>query len=124
MVGSPIRASYVIGVNVDPWELAERAFSPLDVVKAEGGGSRPTSGTALHVSGAIVSSVRREAGDLEVRVFNPTESPSAVNIGDLRGFLIDLRGVQETSVHSEFTLSPHRFATLRIPEDDSNSSIS
>jgi hypothetical protein len=124
MVGSPIRASYVIGANVDPWALAERAFSPLDVVKAEGGGSRPSSGMALQVSGAIVSSVRREAGDLEVRVFNPTESQSAVNIGDLRGFLVDLRGVHVASVHSEFMLSPHRFATLRIREDDSHSSIS
>ena len=34
--------------------------------------TRPPTGTALSISGAEVSAVRRDGGVLEVRVFNPT----------------------------------------------------
>ena len=43
-----------------------------------GGGDRPDRGTELTVEGAEVSSVRREAGALEVRVFNPTDADTTV----------------------------------------------
>jgi hypothetical protein len=114
MVGSTVTARYVLGIGLDPWELSEYVFSPLDVVKAEGGGSRPVSGTAFAVRGAIVSSIRRVAGELEVRIFNPTNATATVNLEGAKGFLVNLRGAPEAAFAEQVHLAPYRFSTLRI----------
>jgi hypothetical protein len=118
MVGSTVTARYVLGVGLDPWELSDRAFAPLDVVKAEGGGDRPRSGTAFSVNGAMVSSIRRVAGELEVRVFNPTGSPAMVDLDGAEGFQVNLRGAPESAFSGEVHLDPYRFSTLRISNRD------
>jgi alpha-mannosidase len=122
MVGSTVRARYVLGIGLDPWKLSEYVFSPLDVVKAEGGGDRPTSGTAFSVNGAIVSSIRRVAGELEVRVFNPTGTPTMVNLDGAEGFQVNLRGAPEAAFADEVRLGPYRFSTLRISDRDATHS--
>jgi alpha-mannosidase len=114
MAGSTVMARYVLGVGLDPWELSDRAFAPLDVVKAEGGGDRPSTGTAFSVNGAMVSSIRRVAGGLEVRVFNPTGSPAKVDLDGAEGFQVNLRGAPEAAFANEVHLDPYRFSTLRI----------
>ena len=67
---------YALAVQqeIDPYELADDILVPLQVTNSFGGGDRPDRGTELTIEGAEVSAVRREAGALEVRVFNPTDS--------------------------------------------------
>ena len=69
----------------DPYAMVDDAFLPLEVVYARGGGWRPASGSALEVEGAEVSAVRRQAGMLEVRVFNPTDRTTTVRRGGALG---------------------------------------
>ena len=78
------------------------------------GGARP-SGSALEVEGAEVSAVRREAGMLEVRVFNPTDRPTTVGVGTRSGWLVDLRGRTLEPVDGSFELRPFGIATFRSP---------
>jgi hypothetical protein len=77
------------------WE----AFAlPLFTADAKGGGSLAASGTLLPVEGdAVLSSVRRVGGDLEVRLWNPH--------ADRR---VDVRVADRTA-----TLGPARIETLR-----------
>jgi len=72
--GRPIEARYALWIGCDdPYAMADDAFLPLELVHASGGGVRPARGSALEIEGAEVSAVRRAAGLLEVRVFNPTD---------------------------------------------------
>jgi hypothetical protein len=95
--------------------MADDAFLPLEIVYAAGGGWRPASGSALEVEGAEVSAVRLQAGMLEVRVFNPTDSPVTVRIGARSGWLVDLRGRTLDPVDGSFALRPFGIATFRCP---------
>ncbi|HXW32504.1 MAG TPA: hypothetical protein VEJ21_05365, partial [Acidimicrobiales bacterium] len=116
MVGRPIRCRYALAVDhPDPYALADDAFLPLDVVHAPGGGTRPAEGSALSVQGAQVSAVRRVAGVLEVRLFNPTDSPATVFVGDGSGWLVDLRGRPLAPFDGSFELRPFGIATVHIP---------
>jgi hypothetical protein len=88
---------------------------PLEVVYAPGGGERPDTGSALEVEGAQVSAVRRQAGMLEVRVFNPTDRAVTVGVGARSWWLVDLRGRTLEPVDGSFTLRPFGIATFRSP---------
>ena len=70
----------------------------------------------LRVAGAEVSAIRREAGALEVRVFNPTESETTVTVASRSGWLVDLRGRPLAAFEGSFALRPFGIATLRITE--------
>ncbi|HVA04601.1 MAG TPA: hypothetical protein VMU64_12760 [Acidimicrobiales bacterium] len=114
--GRTIEARYALCVACDdPYAMVDDAFVPLDVVYAPGGGWRPESGRALEVEGAEVSAVRRVAGMLEVRVFNPTERPTTVTLGARSGWLVDLRGRTLEPVDGSFELRGFGIATFRSP---------
>ncbi len=114
--GRTIEARYALRVACDdPYGMVDDAFLPLDVVYAAGGGWRPGSGSALEVEGAEVSAVRRVAGMLEVRVFNPTERATTVTLGARSGWLVDLRGGTLEPVDGSFELRPFGIATVRSP---------
>ncbi len=84
--GRTIEARYALCIGCDdPYAMVDDAFVPLEVVYAAGGGWRPASGSALEVEGAEVSAVRRAAGMLEVRVFNPTDRRHHRQGGDALG---------------------------------------
>ncbi len=87
---------------------------PLSTVGSFGGGDRPGTGAALTVRGAEVSAVRREAGLLELRVFNPDDAPTTVQLPGRSGWLVDLRGRTLAAFEGEFRLGPHRIATARL----------
>ncbi len=81
-----------------------------------GGGRRPDRGSELAVGGAEVSAVRREAGRLEVRVFNPRATPTSVEIPGRSGWLVDLRGRPVAPFEGDFDLRGHGIATARLDE--------
>ncbi|HUA95582.1 MAG TPA: hypothetical protein VMB82_08630, partial [Acidimicrobiales bacterium] len=117
LLGAVIEARYALAVGVtDPYRLADEVLLPLETVGSLGGGRRAASGSLLEVTGAEVSAVRRQAGALEIRVFNPTDRPTTVNLGERSAWLVDLRGGPETAVHGSFELRPFGIATLRVDE--------
>jgi alpha-mannosidase len=114
--GHTIEARYALCIGCDdPYAMVDDAFVPLEVVYAAGGGWRPSSGSPLEVEGAEVSAVRRQAGMLEVRVFNPTDRPVTVAVGARSGWLVDLRGKTLEPVDGSFGLRPFGIATFRSP---------
>jgi mannosylglycerate hydrolase len=116
--GRPIEARYALCVGCDdPYAMADDALLPLEVVHGPGGGGRATSGSALEIDGAEVSAVRRQAGMLEVRVFNPTDRVTTVRVGSRSGWLVDLRGQTGDRFDGSFELRPFEIATFRSLDD-------
>ncbi|HVE47387.1 MAG TPA: glycoside hydrolase family 38 C-terminal domain-containing protein [Acidimicrobiales bacterium] len=113
----PVECRYAVQVGeADPFALVDDAFLPLEVVTADGGGPLPDRGSALEVTGAEVSSLRRAAGGLELRVYNPTDDEAEVRIGGAAtGWLVDLRGRPVESFDGTFVLGPWVIATARFP---------
>jgi mannosylglycerate hydrolase len=117
MVGRRIECRYALAVDhPDPFALADDAFLPVDVVHAPGGGTRPPEGSLFSVEGAEVSAVRRSAGMLEVRVFNPRPTATTVRLGERSGWLVDLRGRAVGPVDGSFELRPFGIATVHLPD--------
>jgi hypothetical protein len=111
----PIAVRYAIALgDVDPYRMAEDMLVPLSCVASFGGGERPDRGSALSVRGAEVSAVRREAGLIEVRVFNPRPVSARVEIPEHTGWLVDLRGRPLTPFEGSFDLRAEGIATVRL----------
>jgi hypothetical protein len=100
----------------DPWALADRTWTPFEVVAAEGHGPLPERGSRLRLrgGGAQVSSVRRRDGAIEIRVFNPTDRAVTVELPDHSGTLVDLRGYPVATWNGSFDLEPGAFTTARL----------
>ena len=117
LTGRTIEARYALALDCDdPYGLVDDVFLPLEVVYAAGGGARGATGSAFEIEGAEVSSLRRQAGLLEVRVFNPTDEPTTVRVGSRSGWLVDLRGRTRHSVDGAFDLRPFEIATFRTAD--------
>jgi len=117
LIGRPVELCYAVATcPIDPWHMADDVLLPLEVVRAPGGGWRGSEGRAVELSGAEVSSIRRERGALEVRVFNPSDDETIVSVGDRRGWLVDLRGQIGDEFEGSFALRPHGIATFRLPD--------
>ncbi len=68
------------------------------------------------MDGAVVSSVLRDAGQLIVRVFNPTAAATTVRIPGRHGWLVDLRGRPLEAFDEAFVLAPWRIATAQLTD--------
>jgi hypothetical protein len=98
----------------DPWDLADRTWTPLLTSRAEGVGRLADRGARLTVTGGRVSALRRQGGMLEVRVFNPSDRAVTVAIPGHRGRLVDLAGRPVRSWAESFPLAPWALATARL----------
>ncbi|MEY2446657.1 MAG: 2-O-(6-phospho-alpha-D-mannosyl)-D-glycerate hydrolase [Acidimicrobiaceae bacterium] len=116
----PIVASYALHVgDADPFALVDDVLVPLQLLRSTAGGAGPsteTEGQALSVDGAPVSSLRRTAGRLELRVFNPSLDTTTVTVDGRRGWLVDLRGRPVGPFEQQFTLGPWRIATAVLDD--------
>ena len=113
-----LRWGFAVGDDVDAYALVDDAFVPLRTARG-GGGARPTTGSALTVSGrgVEVSAVRRTpAGQLEVRVFNPTDEPTVAELAGRRGWVVDLLGRPVEPWEGRVDLPPWRIATLVLDD--------
>jgi hypothetical protein len=108
-----VRYALALG-DIDPYRMAEDVLVPLSCVTSFGGGERVDAGSALVVRGAEVSAVRRQAGLLEVRVFNPRPAATTVEIPDHTGWLVDLRGRPSAPFQGSFDLRAQGIATVRL----------
>jgi len=114
----PVDVTYAIAIgDVDPYRLADDVLVPLATAGSFGGGDRPDRGAELTVRGAEVSSVRRQAGQVEVRVFNPRPEATSVEIPGRAGWLVDLRGRTLAPFEGGFELRGHGIATARLDGD-------
>jgi hypothetical protein len=99
----------------DPYALADEVLVPLQVTR--GGGPDATgslSGQALSISGAEVSAVVREAGQLVVRLFNPSAEPTTVDLGERTGWIVDLRGRPLERFEGSLELPPWAVRTVNL----------
>jgi hypothetical protein len=109
-----VRYALACGV-VDPYAMADDVALPLLVTAGTGPENAPARHQALHVSGAEVSSVRRDGdGRLEVRVFNPSDARTTVTVGGRTGRRTDLRGTELEPVAGSFPLGPWAIATVIV----------
>jgi hypothetical protein len=116
----PIEARYALVLGDDTeraYRAADDVLLPLETVTSFGGGKRPGRGSALAVRGAQVSSLRRQAGRLELRVFNPGPEPTEVEVAGRSGWLVDLRGRALVPFEGRFTLGGFAIATARLDGD-------
>ena len=114
----PIDVSYALAVSeIDPFAMADDVLVPLATSASFGGGDRPDRGSALTVRGAEVSAVRRQAGQLEVRVFNPEPTATQVELPGRSGWLVDLRGRPIVPFEGTFELRAQGIATARLDGD-------
>ena len=110
-------ATYALHVgDADPYALADDVLVPLQVLRTTTGTSDASEGQALSVDGAPVSSLRRVAGRLELRIFNPSADTTTVTIDGRRGWLVDLRGRPVEPFEQRFTLAPWRIATVVLDD--------
>ena len=113
----PVDVRYALSTTtVDPYAMVDEFLVPLQVTGSFGGGDRADRGSELTVEGAEVSSVRRNAGAVEVRVFNPTETATTVHVPGRSGWLVDLRGRPVAPFEGAFPLRPHGIATARLAD--------
>jgi mannosylglycerate hydrolase len=113
--GRVIEARYALSTSGrDPYALADDVLVPLELVHGAGGGQRPAAGSALEVTGAEVSALRRIGELLELRVFNPTDEVVEVSVGGRSGWLVDLRGRPLEPVDGGLRLRPFGIATLHL----------
>jgi FtsP/CotA-like multicopper oxidase with cupredoxin domain len=109
----PVHTAYAVHVgDADPYALADDVLVPLQVIRQTSGTGAPAhSGQSLSVDGAVASSLRRAAGRLELRVFNPTNESTTVTLAGRHGWLVDLRGRPIEPFEERFDLAPWRIAT-------------
>jgi hypothetical protein len=112
-----LRWGFAAGAD-DPYALVDDAFVPLQATRGGANGpvtSRAHEGSALTVRGAEVSAVRRNAaGQLEVRVFNPTPEPATCELPGRHGWTVDLRGRPLAPWEGQVPLGPWQIATLTL----------
>lgn len=119
MEGSQVLGHHVLryGVQVGeaaPFALADDLLLPLPVTYGAAMGTYPAEHQVLRVEGAEVSSLRRRAGLLELRVFNPSDAPSTVQVPGHRGWLVDLRGRPLAPFDGSFAVGPWAVATATL----------
>ena len=99
----------------DPYALVDDVQLPLLVTRGGGpdvGGT--LSGQALSVTGAEVSAIVREAGVLQVRLFNPSPEPTTARIAGRHGWLVDLRGRPVRPFEETIDLAPWQIVTASL----------
>ncbi|MEI7592140.1 MAG: hypothetical protein WCK41_02840 [Actinomycetes bacterium] len=119
-MAGPQTVRYAVQVgDADPYALVDDAFVPLlvtspivDVNQAQASDeSAADHGSALTISGAEVSSVTQVGGQIQLRVWNPSDVTTTVTIQGRSGWLVDLRGSTIGPFDSTFLLAPWRIAT-------------
>lgn len=120
----PLTLRYAVAVDtddlLDPHQAHDRAFVPLQVVDADGGGDLSDRGSWLQLEGATVDALLPDdreqpvPGAVVVRVHEPHGRPGELVVHDRRGAVIDLTGVELAPFEGRLALRPHQIVTLRL----------
>jgi len=118
LLGAQVQKSlslrYAISVEpLDPYEFADRAWSPLQITTSAGGGALDGSGTRLTVTGAEVDALLTDPeGRLIVRCHEPLGQPGRMQIPGGSGQIVDLLGNKLGAFSEELDLRPHQILTV------------
>ena len=120
MIG-PLRTELVLHTGGrDPYAVADDAFTPLMVSRkpSAGFGNPEAVGRSLTVTGAELSALtRRPDGRQELRVFNPSASPSELTVEGRTGELTDLLGNPTGErFDGAITIAPHQILTIALED--------
>lgn len=114
-----VRWAFTTETGLDPYAAVDDAFLPLRAVEGGAGlptaGANPATGSMLTVegTGVQVSAVKRTAGgQLEVRVFNPTDTAATAHLPGRQGWTTDLRGRPLAPWEERVDLGPFQIRTL------------
>ena len=111
----PLTLRYAVATDdIDPYELADRVWSPLAAVEADGGGERGEEGTDLDVRGVAVDAVLRDGHDLVVRGHEPSVDPGTLVVPGRTGEVVDLLGRSLGAFDTSMALRPHQIVTVRL----------
>ena len=120
----PLTLRYVVAVDpgdsLDPYETCDRAFSPLQVVEAAGGGDLPERGSWLSLRGATVDALLPDdredaaAGGIVVRVHEADGNPGELVVEGRTGAVVDLTGAELGPFDGRTALRPHQIVTVRL----------
>jgi mannosylglycerate hydrolase len=115
-VHKPLTLRYALSLDhaLDPYELADRAWSPMVVTSSDGGGDLPTSGSHLEVQGLAVDAVLREGDAVVLRGHEPAGRPGELRMPGRTGTLVDLRGRELGGFDASMPLRPHQIVTVRV----------
>jgi alpha-mannosidase len=105
----------VVG-DVDPYHAADDLLVPLSVTMGAGTGTLPARHQALELGGAEVSAVRRRGTSVEVRVFNPGDDATVMQLPGRRGWVVDLRGRPIAPFDERVPLAPWQVATVVLTD--------
>jgi alpha-mannosidase len=100
-------------------DAADEFLVPFERARAsQRRGTRPDTGQALAVEGAVVSAVVRDPGGLVVRVFNPRSTTVTATVrrnGDpVQGWIVDFLGAPLEPFSDSVALGPAEIVTLRL----------
>ncbi len=110
-----ITSHYAISVGENnPYVLADNFLNPLICAISRGMGTLPPTGHYLSISGVEVSSIRRVSGNIEIRIFNPTDAQVTADFGTHSGYVIDLAGKPLYAFNNALNLSPWTIVTVRL----------
>jgi hypothetical protein len=117
-VRKPLALRYALGTSadVDPYEFADRVWSPLLPVDADGSGDLPASGSHVRLQGIAVDAVVREDGALLVRGHEPHGRDGELVIEGRTGTVVDLRGRFDAAFDGRLALRPHQIVTVRLDD--------
>ncbi len=112
----PLTLQYAIALNYpDPYELADRVWSPVQVVESLGGGSLNDSGSKLEVSGMEVDAVLTDSsGRLVIRCHEPLGHQGWMRVPGRAGQIVDLLGNHLGEFSEELKVRPHQILTVAL----------
>lgn len=120
LLGSQLQKSltleYAIALNYpDPYELADRVWSPLQIVESLGGGRLNDSGSKLAISGMEVDAVlTNSSGRLVIRCHEPLGQAGWMRIPGRTGQIVDLLGNHLGDFAEELKVRPHQILTVAL----------
>ena len=121
----PLTLRYAVATDdIDPYELADRVWSPLAAVEADGGGERGEEGTGLDVRGVAVDAVARDGHHVMVRGHEPFGRPGALLVPGRTGEVVDLLGRSLGGFDTSMALRPHQIVTVRLDPPTADRSTS
>ena len=109
-------------VDANLFGVADAFLVPLDTASATGSASpdRQAIGSAMSVTGAVVSALRREHGALILRVYNPLKTAALLEVAiDARpatGDVVDLLGAALSPFSGALELRPSEIVTLKLAD--------
>lgn len=113
----PLTVRYTLAPGCgDPFRLTDEVWTPLLPFRSAGDGHLPERGSRLEVDlgGCVLSALRRRAGAVEMRVFNPTGTGKAVTLPGRAGSLVDLGDRVVARWDSRFEVGPRAVVTARL----------